>query len=63
MWFILRQRGAMNISLAQKDTDLRAIPQLAPVDTTKSSLAKFIVIIEIICGRLQFLERKNSPCV
>lgn len=40
---------------------LRSIPELTPIHTAKSPFTEFVVVIEIVRRRAQFLQRENPP--
>lgn len=49
------------IELETRWSYLRAIPELTPIHTSKSSFSKLVIIVKIIGSQLQFLQRKNPP--
>lgn len=45
----------------EEEQYLRSIPELTPIHTAKSPFTEFVVVIEIVRRRAQFLQRKNPP--
>lgn len=42
---------------------LWSIPKLTPVNAAKSPFSKLVIIIKIVRGCVQLLQRKDSPCL